>query len=186
MNSINLNTADATSGVKALQNVSTSIESIDKDITKLTSKGDLSTLSDQLNSLESGKIEVATAFTLATLMYMALKVQGINCGAASGAGVDQAHPIHTELKRIKLYVERVNKAATTTTTSAAASTSTAASTAASAATVTHTADVTAVSTNVSNCVLDTTDKRKADNAEVSSSRKSKSGTKSISKKARIY
>jgi len=180
MNSINLNTADATSGVKALQNVSTSIESIDKDITKLTSKGDLSTLSDQLNSLESGKIEVATAFTLATLMYMALKVQGINCGAASGAGVDQAHPIHTELKRIKLYVERVNKAATTTTTS------TAASTAASAATVTHTADVTAVSTNVSNCVLDTTDKRKADNAEVSSSRKSKSGTKSISKKARIY
>jgi hypothetical protein len=100
-------TADTSVGTKALQNVSSAIESIERDVGKLTDKGDLGSVSAHLTSLEGAKLEVATAFTLATLMYMALRAQG----HSTVAGGDQPHPIHSELKRIKQYVERVNKAA---------------------------------------------------------------------------
>lgn len=115
-------------GVKAMSNVTSSIEAIERDINKLTSKGDLASLTDQLTSLEGAKIEVATAFTLATMMYMVLKVQGVDCGQKQKHSQQQEHehPIHMELKRIKEYVGRVNKAAAAVVGESSASVSTSA------------------------------------------------------------
>ena len=61
---------------------------------------ELENVSENLNELEGAKVEVALAFTLATLFYVKMNTHGMDVSA---------HPIHEELKRIKTFVAQINQ-----------------------------------------------------------------------------
>ena len=94
--------------LKSVSDVAASIRSIGNQIDILTSKGNLMECNGKLSTIESAKLDVSTAYTLATLYFMYLKLHGVPT-------TTENHPIHTELNRIKTYVEKVNKAASTIT-----------------------------------------------------------------------
>ena len=88
---------------KVITDVAGSIKAIGSQIDLLTSKGNIQECNEKLSSIESAKLGVSTAYTLATLYFMYLKLHGIPT-------TNDNHPIHSELNRIKTYVEKVNKA----------------------------------------------------------------------------
>jgi exosome complex protein LRP1 len=61
---------------------------------------DVSELIEQLTALEGAKLQVALAFSLATLFYIKMNVSGKDL---------TSHPIHDELNRIKSFVAQLNK-----------------------------------------------------------------------------
>lgn len=55
---------------------------------------------DQLTSIEKAKLDVGVAYSLASLLYMTLKSQGVPA---------TSHPIKDDLNRIKKYVEKIKE-----------------------------------------------------------------------------
>lgn len=95
--------------IKSIQNV---INKLNNSESNLESNENCETISklilanDTLNSIESAKLDVGIAYSLATLYFMLLKTQGIPTTEN-----DVQHPIYEELNRIKKYVDRINKVA---------------------------------------------------------------------------
>jgi hypothetical protein len=76
-----------------LMNIQDSCES-------LQVKESVSAIVQELTALEGAKVQVALAFTLASLVYVKMQLQGRDVSK---------HPIHEEIARIKSFVGKLNK-----------------------------------------------------------------------------
>eukprot|EP01033_Poteriospumella_lacustris_P012972 gene12972-9279_t len=97
-----------TGSVQTLHGIDNTMKQTD-DAVQLILGQDYDSLVGQLQNLESAKLNVAIAFTLASLCYANLQTQGQDL---------TNHGIHDDLQRIKGFVARINslekKAAATT------------------------------------------------------------------------
>eukprot|EP01039_Chlorochromonas_danica_P020480 gene20480-25019_t len=97
-----------TGSVQTLHGIDNAMKQTD-DAVQLILGQDYDSLVGQLQNLESAKLNVAIAFTLASLCYANLQTQGQDL---------TNHGIHDDLQRIKGFVARINslekKAAATT------------------------------------------------------------------------
>lgn len=88
-------------GCKSINNLVAAVRKIDVPIDALLDHEFLE-LCESLQSMEKAKLFVSLAYVLSTLYFLLLKSRGANATESS---------IHSELARIKKYVEKVNKAA---------------------------------------------------------------------------
>lgn len=82
-----------------LRNISNALVNIQQYLDILNCE-DSAEKQEKLELLESAKLDVASAYSLATLMFMYLRVKGVSV-------VD--HPIHNELARIKGEIGKLNQ-----------------------------------------------------------------------------
>ena len=90
--------------IKDVEDVNSKLDDI-RSLTETYFSGQesLETMTESMEAVSAGKLDVALAFGLASLYFVMLNANG-----KSNRGTDAGHPIISEIGRIKQYVQRVN------------------------------------------------------------------------------